>query len=92
MNADLIIVKQNTIARTGNIFSGPHTVTVKENFKAVIQNIFRMTLRGIAGHVLVCYNGQLWQMERDNIDPSKPYVKVKIKYHPLAKYFTSRVG
>jgi hypothetical protein len=97
MNAEIIVIKQNTIGRRGNESEGPMTISPattaegKLDFKPVIQNIFDTTLRGIAGTVLVNYNGRLFLCERNNIDPHKPYVRTGIQYHPLAVKFTSRV-
>lgn len=92
ITAQLIVVKLNTIARRGNEHSDPITVTAETDFKPVIQHHFDTDLKGIAGYVLIKFGERLFQCERDNLDPTKPYIRHEIKYHPLAKLFTNLVG
>lgn len=90
MNAQLIVVKLNTIGRLGNEFHGPFDVGRPVDIRPTIQEKFNTLLKGIAGYVLVYFDGKLWQCERNQVDPSKPYVRTEIAYHPLANKFTSQ--
>jgi len=90
MNAQLIVVKLNTIGRMGNEFHGPFDVGTPEDIRPTIQEKFDTLLKGIAGYVLVKFGSKLWQCERNSADKSKPYVRHEIAYHPLADKFTSR--
>jgi hypothetical protein len=87
--AKLIVVKTATVAR-GSSYTGPFDIEAEVDFKALIQKRFTEDLKGAAGYVLVAFNGKLFQCERDPVDPSKPYVRHVVKYHPLAKLFTSQ--
>ena len=89
ITAQLIVVKLNTIARTNNEYIGPITVTAETEFKPVVQHHFDVDLKGISGYVLVKFGERLFQCERDNVDPTKPYIRHAIMYHPLAKLFTN---
>ena len=91
IEADLIVVKLNTVARTNNEYVGPLHVTAETEFKPVVQHHFNTDLKGIAGYILVKFGDRLFQCERDNVDPTKPYIRHEIKYHPLAKLFANRV-
>ena len=91
ITAQLIVVKLNTIARTNNEHIGPITVTAETEFKPVVQYHFDTDLKGIAGYVLVKFGNRLFQCERDNVDPTKPYVRQEIKYHPLGHLFQTKV-
>ena len=88
MNAELIVVKLNTVAHTGNRFEGPLGIWTDKDFRSTIQHHFDTLLRGIQGYILVMFNGRLFQCERDNTNPEKPYIRHEIKYHPVAKEFT----
>lgn len=89
--AELIVVKLNTVARFGNEHIGPIRITTEgPDFKDIIQNHFGIFLQGIAGYILVKYKGRLFQCERDNVNPSNPYVRHEVRYHPLANLFTRR--
>lgn len=88
--AEIIVVRLNTIARKGKESFGPFVVTTETDFKKHIQRCFDKLLKGIAGHVIVSFNGKLFLCERDNVDPSKPYVRHVVKCHPLAHKFTSQ--
>lgn len=87
-NAELIIVKLNTIARNGNEFVGPIPAETETDFKAIIQEKFDTVLKGIAGYVLIYFNKKLYQCERDNLDTNSPYIRHSIKYHPLSGKFS----
>ena len=86
--AELIIVKYNTVARKGNENYGPFLIRTETDFKGQIQRFFNKFLKGINGHILVRFNDKLFQCSRDNVDPNKPYVRHIIRYHPLEKVFT----
>ncbi len=90
MNAQLIVVELNTVARQGNKFHGPFVIEAKQDIRPTIQEKFDTLLRGIAGYVLVQFGDRLWQCERNNVDPSKPYVRNEIKYHPYAERFVNQ--
>jgi hypothetical protein len=91
MSAQLIAVRLNSVGRMGNEHTAPLSIGVPEDIRPKVQEQFNTFLRGVAGYVLVYFKGKLWQCERDNVDPSKPYVRHGITYHPLAnKFFTSQ--
>ncbi len=90
MNAELIIVKLNTVGHMDNRFEGPLPVETQTDFKAIIQEKFDTILKGIAGYVLVFFNGKLYQCERDSVNPNGPYVRHSIKYHPLSNLFETK--
>lgn len=87
MNAQIIVVKLNTAGQQGNRHEGPETVTVPHDIRPLIQQKFDTILKGIAGYVLVCFDGRLWQAERCD-EPGKTYVRHEIKYHPLTSLFS----
>lgn len=87
--AKLIVVKTGTVAH-GPSHMGPFNIETETDFKALVQKRFNEDLKGVAGYVLVQFNDKLWQCERDPVDPSKPYVRHTVKYHPLAKLFTNQ--
>lgn len=89
--AEVIIVKSNTIARKGNESFGPFVIRTQTDFKSQIQLLFDKFLRGVAGHIVVSFNGKMFMCERDNVNPHKPYVRHVVKYHPLADKFTKRL-
>ena len=88
--AQILVVKLNTIGRRGNEFVGPFTVSTETDFKAIVQRHFDTYLKGIAGYVLILFQKKLFQCERDNINPAKPYVRFVIAYHPYQDKFTSQ--
>jgi hypothetical protein len=87
--AELIVVRHNTVARKGNENFGPFLVRTETDFKASIQRFFHKFLRGVNGHIVVRFNGKMFQCCRDNVNPEKPYVRYVIKYHPLSDRFTN---
>jgi hypothetical protein len=88
--AELIVVKTTTIARTEAQLLGPLGIWTETDFKALIQEFFDKHLKGVAGYILVDFNGKLWQCERDPVTPTKPYVRHSVRYSPIAKHFTSQ--
>jgi hypothetical protein len=91
MNAQVIVVKLNTVGHMDNRHEGPETIDVPHDIRPLIQQKFDTILKGIAGYVLVCFDGRLWQAERPEL--GKPYVRYEVTYHPLAKlFFTNQNG
>ena len=90
MNTQLIAVRLNSVGRMGNEHTAPISIGVPADIRPKVQEQFNTFLRGVAGYVLVYFKGRLWQCERDNIDPNRPYVRHAITYHPLAEKFTSQ--
>jgi hypothetical protein len=87
MNARMIVVKLNGVSRHNNSYVGPVDIETQTDFKAIIQKQFDTTLKGIAGYVLVFFNGKIYQCERDQTKPEGPYVRHSIKWHPLGWMF-----
>ena len=85
--AEILVVKINTIGRKGNASHGPFVVQTDNDFKAIIQKCFDRMLKGTVGYVLVNFANKLWLCERNPIDPHKPYVRHTVKYHPMAPLF-----
>ena len=88
--AELIAVKTTTMARPRAQVIGPLEIETETDFKQIIQGKFDEYLKGVAGYFLVEFNGKIYQCERDPVDPSKPYVRHPIKYHPEQNRFSSR--
>lgn len=70
--------------------TGPVEASAEKSFKGLIQRLLNVHLKGTAGYILVAFGGKMWQCERDNVNPEKPYAKQEVKYHPLALLFTSQ--
>lgn len=87
MNTQLIVVTLNTAGQHGNRHTEPETIKTPHDIRPTIQQKFDTVLRGIAGYVLVFFNGRLWQCERNSVEPNKPYIRNEITYHPLATKF-----
>jgi len=90
MNAQLIVVRLNTMGRKGNESFGPFEIGIPEDIRPRITRMFDTLLKGIQGYVLVKFGNKLWQCERNAADPNRPYVRNEITYHPLAERFVSR--
>jgi hypothetical protein len=90
MNAELIVIKLNTVSRNTNEWIEPELIESETNFKSIIQEKFNTVLKGIPGNVLVLFNGKLFLCERNNLNPDGPYVRQEIMWHPLAEKFTSQ--
>lgn len=88
MNAQLIVVTLNTVGQHGNRHTPPETIKADTDIRPTIQEKFDTLLKGVAGYVLVFFNDKLWQCERNCVEPSKPYIRNEINYHPLANLFT----
>ncbi len=75
-----------------NAFEGErnkHNILTIEN-KLDIQPMIELQLKTLTkgGYLLIKYSGILYICEKDNVDPSRPYRKHVVKYHPYAKEFT----
>ena len=89
-HAELILVKTTTVARSKATITGPLGIWTETDFKTIIQEFFDKHLKGVAGYILVDFNGKLWQAERDPVNPNKPYVRHSVRYSPIAKLFSSQ--
>ncbi len=78
------------MGQKGNISFGPFEIGVPEDIRPRITRMFDTLLKGVQGYILVKFGNRIWQCERNAADPSKPYVRNEITYHPLADQFVSR--
>ena len=90
IKAKLIVVKTATVAHGPEPGEPIEIEALDGDLKPLIQKRFNEDLKGVAGYVLVSFKDRLWQCERDPVDPTKPYVRHTVKYHPLGKLFTDQ--
>jgi hypothetical protein len=87
-DGQIIVVEYNG---RHNAFSGVRNVHRILNIesKLDIAPMIEAQLKGLSkgGYVLVSFAQSLFICELDNVDPTKPYRKHKINYHPFSSEF-----